>query len=59
VSFAAALLDDGGAGLGVAAHIWVPEGEREALEERGAAAYAEGLPGGVTVAWHGEAPATG
>jgi hypothetical protein len=59
VSFAAALLDDGGAGLEVAAHIWVRERERQALEAGGVAAYGEGLPDGVTVAWHGETPATG
>jgi hypothetical protein len=58
VSFAASLLDDGGAGLEVTAHIWVQEGEREAIAE-GLAAFPEGLPPGILIAWHGETPATG
>jgi hypothetical protein len=59
VSFGAALLDDAAVGLEVVAHIWVPAGELEALRARTVAAYREGLPAKITVAWHGEAPATG
>jgi hypothetical protein len=59
VSFAAALLDDGDARLGVAAHIWVPEAERAALEAGGARAYGEGLPDGVALTWHDETRSTG
>lgn len=58
VSFAAALLEDGGQ-LDVAAHIWVGEEERRALGTTGLPVSAEGLPAAVEVAWRGRAPATG
>jgi hypothetical protein len=57
VSFGAGLLDEGD-DLGVAAHIWVPAQEREALRTRGIPAYAEGMPDGVRVSWQDETPAT-
>jgi hypothetical protein len=58
VSFGAALLD-GGEQLGVAAHIWVPEGERAALADLGVPVETQGLPASVAVRWHEELPAAG
>jgi len=59
VSFAAALLDDGGCRLEVAAHIWVEEREREALLAIGVPVAREGLPESVRVRWRDDTPATG
>lgn len=59
VSFGAELLDDGAAGLEVAAHIWVPADEQERARAGGIPVYAEGLPRGTSVAWHDETRATG
>src|SRR6478735_12738043 len=49
VSFAAALLDGGQPE--VAAHIWVPESERAALQGVGVPIEPEGLPASVRVRW--------
>ncbi len=51
VSFAASTLDDSPE-LRVAAHIWVPEGERDALTAAGVTVTGEGLGGDVRVPWH-------
>jgi hypothetical protein len=58
VSFAAALLD-GGEQLRVAAHIWVPEEEREALSGLGVPVEPQGLPASVAVLWQDEARPAG
>lgn len=58
VSFAAALLVDGPAHE-VAAHIWVPEEERDDLRNTGLPVEPAGLPRSVTVCWRDETPATG
>jgi hypothetical protein len=58
VSFAAALLEDGGQ-LEVAAHIWVPEGERDALVGTGVPVEPKGLPGSVSVHWRDEGRTNG
>ncbi len=52
VSFSANALGADGADLAVAAHIWVPEEEREALRRAGQIVAEEGLPAGVVVPWH-------
>jgi hypothetical protein len=52
VSFSAELLGQDGSDLAVAAHIWVPREEREALAAAGLVVAAAGLPPGVRVAWH-------
>ena len=58
VSFAAGLLEAGVA-LEVAAHIWVPEGERDALEPKGVSVQPTGLPESTGLRWHpGPPPAT-
>ena len=57
VSFAVALLDDGGCGLEVAAHVWVAESAREELLATGVPVVREGLPGSVGVRWHDDNPA--
>ena len=57
VSFAAALLEGGGQ-LRVAAHIWVPEGERAGLTTAGVPVEPQGLPESVIVRWHDEARTT-
>jgi len=58
VSFAAALLEGGGQ-LEVAAHIWVPDGERAGLATAGVPVEPQGLPESVSVRWHDEARTTG
>jgi hypothetical protein len=58
VSFAAALLD-GGEQLAIAAHIWVPEADRSALDVEGVPVEPRGLPASVTVRWHDEDPTSG
>lgn len=58
VSFGAALIE-GGEALAVAAHIWVPEGERASLASEGVPVEREGLPASVSVPWHDEARTTG
>jgi hypothetical protein len=58
VSFAADLLEHGD-DLAVAAHIWVPEEERERIRATGVRVEAEGLPESVGVPWHGDARTTG
>jgi hypothetical protein len=50
VSFAAALFD-GGEELAVAAHIWVPEGQRVVLAATGIPVEPQGLPASVRVGW--------
>jgi hypothetical protein len=52
VSFGAALLADGGQ-LTIAAHIWVPDDERAALEPIGVPVAPKGLPESVSVPWQG------
>jgi hypothetical protein len=52
VSFGADLLADGD-DPAVAAHIWVPETDRDALVAAGLRVEAEGLPPGVSVGWSG------
>ena len=58
VSFAAALLE-GGEALAVAAHIWVPEEEREELLLSGLLIEFEGLPESAGVRWHDQTPGRG
>jgi len=58
VSFAAATLA-GGPTPAVAAHIWVPEKEREALLGTGLRVESKGLPKSAGVRWHDEAPGRG
>jgi hypothetical protein len=58
VSFAAALLEDGGQ-LEVAAHIWVPERERAALAGAGVWVESKGLADSVGVRWRDDARTTG
>jgi hypothetical protein len=53
ISLGAALVDDGG-DLSVAAHIWVPADEQDALRAGHVPAYAEGMPDGVSVSWRDE-----
>ena len=59
VSFAAALLDDGGCGLEVAAHIWVAERGGEAVRATGVPVVREGLPGSLTVRWRDDTSRSG
>ena len=55
VSFGAALVEGGGQ-LEVAAHIWVPDGERDALGPIGVPVEPKGLPESVSVRWEDERP---
>ena len=58
VSFAVALID-GGDMLSVAAHIWVPEVEREELLRRGYPVEPRGLSDSAGVGWHDATPPGG